>query len=94
MSGPARSINIDVKPRGPRGFTGYPGDIGPQGNIGEPGGRGAPGHKVGVVCVHVCVCVVLVVIDSYLCRSHYIRVASSGARTRAYCSPGFGRGLI
>eukprot|EP00277_Geminigera_cryophila_P044913 CAMPEP_0173066302 /NCGR_PEP_ID=MMETSP1102-20130122/6127_1 /TAXON_ID=49646 /ORGANISM="Geminigera sp., Strain Caron Lab Isolate" /LENGTH=663 /DNA_ID=CAMNT_0013933727 /DNA_START=8 /DNA_END=1995 /DNA_ORIENTATION=+ len=45
VSGPAKQMDIDVKPRGPRGFTGSPGNIGLQGNVGEPGGRGAPGMK-------------------------------------------------
>ena len=44
-SGPARNIRINVKPRGPRGFTGPPGKIGDQGDVGPPGGRGAPGPK-------------------------------------------------
>jgi len=44
-SGPARQIRINVKPRGPRGFTGPPGKIGDQGDVGPPGGRGPPGHK-------------------------------------------------
>ena len=44
-SGPARTMRISVKPRGPRGFTGPPGPIGPQGDTGQVGGRGAPGPK-------------------------------------------------
>ena len=44
-SGPARTMRISVKPRGPRGFTGPPGPIGPQGDTGQAGGRGAPGPK-------------------------------------------------
>ena len=45
VSGPAKTIRINVKPTGPRGPTGPPGDIGPQGLPGPEGSRGPPGVK-------------------------------------------------
>jgi len=45
VSGPAKTIRINVKPTGPRGPLGPPGDIGPQGLPGPEGSRGPPGEK-------------------------------------------------
>jgi hypothetical protein len=45
VSGPAKTIRINVKPRGPRGPPGPPGDFGPQGLPGPVGSKGRPGFK-------------------------------------------------